>query len=550
MWSSLREFLKVPSELTGRNVRIAVVDSDFPNHPGITTNDRRTSHLIRRTVESESPPEVFESEPGTWTGSWHALCAAAAAGGSGAESGGLYTGVAPEADLFLVKGYPGEPGCQGESAQIRALEWIRANWRKYEIRGVITALRSHIVAGIYPWQTDPRCILCEELAAEGLLVVTASGNRHDETCGTSEAAAPSVLCTGGVVIPPHGDPNFAGIFPGNRGTTFEGKWIPEILAPAENIILPRPKKEDIEDHLNGEPQDLPPLYGRTKGTSFSGPALLGAAACLWQAKPGWTAYEMKSAIIGTSQKKPEWSDLGAGLVSVIGAMAEGKPQTAAEAMNTPYQNWSLWKKKPLKHRLARLASSNHDEAKDAVLSFVGDDFPYWAAGTISAQTEHSIAEFRAASLCALSGAPPSLVNSEFILRAFRDASPLVRMGGVYLLSVRSDLWSKCRRPLEALFNDVSLDVRIGSLDLARIMTFPEFAGRIAAGLEEDARNDRVANFGNRIDALEAITKVRLPFRLPDRRDQPSYANAVRAAKIDLARRWDEWLQENWSVDCL
>ena len=73
--------------------------------------------------------------------------------------------------------------------------------------------------------------------------------------------------------------------------------------------------EEIETYYYGKIDALPARYARTNGTSFSGPALLGAAACVWQAHPGWTASEMKSALISSSLKKLQWSDLRAGLVS-------------------------------------------------------------------------------------------------------------------------------------------------------------------------------------------------------------------------------------------
>ena len=253
MWPSLRDFLQVPGELTGRNVRIAVVDGEFPNRPDISTNQRRMSYLVPGMSEPETRPQVFTAEPGPWKGGWHALCAAAAAGGSGAESGGFYTGVAPEADLFLVAMYSREPGWEGEKAHIKALEWVRANWRKYEIRGVLSARKSQVGSGVLPWQTDRRRILCEELAGEGLLVVSGSGNRPDETTAIAEASAPSVLSVGGVAIPPDGDPNRTRMYQGCRGTTFEGKWVPDILAPAENVVLPHRNDEEIETHYYRNP---------------------------------------------------------------------------------------------------------------------------------------------------------------------------------------------------------------------------------------------------------------------------------------------------------
>ena len=546
MWPSLRDFLRVPIELTGKNVRIAVIDGEFPNHPDISTNERRTSYLVRGMSEPETSPEVFQAEPGPWTGGWHALCAAAAAGGSGAESQGIYRGVAPEADLFLVALYSREPEYDLEKAHIKALEWVLHNWRKYEIRGVLSARKRRIGSGILPWQTDPRRILCEELASEGVLVVSGSGNWPDETTGIAEPAAPSVLSVGGVAIPQNGDPYRARMYQGCRGTTFERKWIPDILAPAENVVLPHRNDEEIANNFYAKIDDIPFRYARTCGTSFSGPALLGAAACLWQAYPSWTAREMKSALISSSLKRPEWSDLRAGLVSVSGALDSEVAETSREPVTSPYQNWSFWRNSSLKHRLNRLKSNNPNEVKDVTLSFVGDDLPHQAISLICKQTKHSVDSVRAAALCALAGGPSSQVNSDYILRAFRDSSPIVRMAGLYLLRGRSDLWPECRAFFRDLFDDTSLDVRIESFYLATKMAYTDFAEGIVAGLEEDARMRRVANFAARRDALEAITGQRLPrTRPPFVHGGTPHTDASRDARVDLAHRWEDWLSENW-----
>ena len=545
MWPSLREFLRIPDELTGKDVRIAVIDGEFPKHPDICTNERRTSYLVPGMSEPDAPPEVFTAERGPWKGGWHALCAAAAAGGSGVESGGLYTGVAPEADLFLVARYPREPGWSEEEAQIRALEWVRANWRKYEIRGVLSAKRSQIGSGLLPWQTDRRRILCEELVDQGLLVVSGSGNRPDETTVIAEASSPSVLSVGGVAISPDGDLNRTGIYPGCRGTTFEGKWVPEILAPAQNVVLPHRNDEEIETHYYGMMDDLPARYARTNGTSFSGPALLGAAACVWQAHPDWTAGEMKSALISTSLKKSAWSKLRAGLVSITDAVAGGTPKADRGPVKRPYENWSSWRQKSVEHRLDRFESGNPDEVKEAILSFVGEDLPQRAISPICRQSKHPVADVRAAAVCALAGGPPSRVDSDYVLHALGDPSVRVRMAGVYLLLRRSDLWSKCGGSLADCFDDSSLDVRIESLVLARKMAHPEFSGGIAAGLEEDARMGRIANFAARTDALEAITGQQLPARPPFKFGQPSQGDPLKVARVYLACRWQDWLSEKW-----
>jgi len=71
-WPALRDFLRVPGELTGKGVRIAVVDGEFPNHPDISTAERRTTHIVR-VMESEPHPEVFNTKPEPWAGGAHAL---------------------------------------------------------------------------------------------------------------------------------------------------------------------------------------------------------------------------------------------------------------------------------------------------------------------------------------------------------------------------------------------------------------------------------------------------------------------------------------------
>ncbi|MDE2813452.1 MAG: S8 family serine peptidase, partial [Gemmatimonadota bacterium] len=515
MWPTLRDFLSVPDELTGKGVRIAVVDGDFPSHPDITTNEQRTTYKVM-VMESEPQPKVFEAEPGPWKGGAHGLWAAAAAAGSGAESQGLYRGVAPEADLFLVAEYfPGQSqDPEGRyAAHIKALEWVRDNWSKYEIRAVLSAKKLGIDSSLLPWQTESTRILCEEIAAAGVLVMAGSGNTSDRTAGLTEPAAPSVFSVGGIAISSDGDLDQAEAFPGSRGTTFEGKWIPEILAPAENIVLPHGTDEEIENHFYDKIDDLPRRYARTLGTSFSGPIALGAAACVWQAHPSWTVLKMKTALIASSIKRPQWSNLRAGLVSVEGALAMEATEHPPEPVTSPYQTWSEWRKRSVEYRMDQLSAGDSDQVRDVILSFVGNPFPDEALQSISECLNHPKPDVRAATLCALAS-KTSEVNPDYIKAGFRDVAPIVRSAAVYLLQNCPALWSECGASLSGLFNDPSLDVRYVSFNLARRMAHPRFAEEIVSGLEEDARMGRISNFAARRDALEAITGHRLPERPP------------------------------------
>ena len=548
MWPALRDFLNVPEELTGKGVRIAVVDGDFPNHPDITANPHRTTYKVM-VMDPDPEPKEFTAEPGPWKGGAHGLWAAAAAAGSGAESWGLFKGLAPDAELFLIARYfPGQSRQpkKPEEAHVRSLEWIRDNWRKYEIRGVLSARKSGIDASLLPWQTDAVKILCEEIASEGVLLVSGSGNIPDRTVAMAEAAAPSVLSVGGVVIPSNGTPGSAGVFPGCRGTTFEGKWIPEILAPAANIVLPHGTDEEIEQHYYGKTDELPSRYARLHGTSFAGPIVLGAAACLWQARPEWTSQEMKSALIESSMQQPGWADLRAGLVSVRAALGSKPSAVRRDHVIWPRQIRTVLRSLSVASRLGMLGDSDPEHVIAAILSFVGGEnaLPDEVLIPIRTCLRHPDPRVRAAALCALAmGTSP--LNASEILEALRDESPFVRAAIIYLLRNHSDLWSDCAKVLPDLFNDTNPDVRYAALQLAGRMADPRMAGAILAGMEEDARANCISGFGARREALEAITGHRLDVKPPYRHGEPFYSDDRRASRLDLARRWNEWIREEW-----
>ena len=566
MWPSLRDFLNVPDELSGKGVRIAVIDGDFPNHPDITTNDRRTVYKVM-VMESDPVPRVFNAEPGPWLGGAHGLWAAAAASGSGAESGGLYRGVAPEADLFLVAQYFQEHKRDPDGwreAHIRSLEWVRDNWKKYWIRGVLSARASSIDSSLLPWQTDQVRVLCEELATEGVLVVSATGNTTDRTALLAEATSPSVLSVGGVVIPSDGDSSQAKPFPCCRGNTYEGKWIPEILAPAENIVLPHGTDDEVDQHSNGKVDDLPRRHALRLGTSYAGPIVLGAAACLWESKPDWSAQQVKLALIASSTNRPQWTDLRAGLVSIRDAL-DAKPMDirsttgdSGETVDTgtleksplgtsPYTTWSALRSLSTPTRLGMMDDGDPTQVEATVLSFVGEPLPTDIRQPIRICLRHEDSRVRTAALCALATGPSELSTSE-ITDAITNESTSVKAATVFLLQHQPALWIECTTVLPNLFDDANLDVRYVSLQLARRIADPKLARAIVSRFEEDARLKRISNFAVRRQALESATGHRILTSQEYVHGEPFYSDVQRAAKVDLARRWNEWLDSTRFTD--
>jgi serine protease AprX len=534
-FSSLRDFLHVPEILTGKGVRIAIVDGDFPTHPDITTNSEREVFLVRAS-DPDPSPVLFQSTEGQWRNGAHGLCAAAAAAGSGELCNGLYQGVAPQADLFLVAGWSPGGGTDSKKNTECALRWIKMNWQHYEIRGVLVAVRTGYDAGLLPWQTDSIRILCEELTHAGLFVVSGTGNNHDLTAMT-QAASPSVLSVGGVIVPTDGDPRKAVAYHGCRGVTFEGKHVPEILAPAENLVLPLGTDAELLNHLYAGVDVLPTGYARIEGTSYAGPMLLGAAACVWQAHPNWGAQQVRSALTHTSLTVPGSESLGAGLVWIKDAIVSSPDDSGSS--ESAFATWNAWRNTSVQDRLSGLEMAEADVIEQILLSFLPDPLPANAIETVRDQLSHPWDHVRAAALCALASRVSTLSSTE-VFPMLRDISPLVRMAAIEAIQVSHYLWEDSSPVLKDLFMDANFNVRYASLHLASLIKQPSLIPYIIEGLEEDAQQGRVSNFGQRVIALKSITGKEMSWQTPYQLGECFYSEHCRNERIQVARRWQTW----------
>lgn len=547
-WASLRQFLDIPAHVTGKGVCIAIIDGDFPTHPDISANTVRKTYLVRAS-DPNPVPCLLERTEGPWPHGDHGLWAAAAAAGSGSLCHGQYAGVAPEADLFLVAGGSTTQKLNVETSISHALGWVKANWQKYNIRGVLVATYGKNDTGLLPWQVDPLRVLCEDIANEGLLVVAGTGNHTDTTCGVTQAAAPSVLSVGGVIVPEHGDPLSAEPYHCSRGYTFEGKWVPEVLAPAENIIFPYGTEEQFEAHLHARTDRLPKGYARiNEGTSFAGPIVLGAAACLWQARPEWSAEQIKAALIHTSFPNTKWSRLKAGLISIRRAMETDVRGAALNQWPNDYRAWREWREKPLPVRLQSLMNENEEGALPILLAFLPGELPTEAAETVKKLLVHPSFRIRTAAICVLA-ATSDLLTKEHIASACKDESPNVRMAAIAAIRKSPRLWAEMSGCLTQAFADPSLDVRYAAFRLAAVIKHPDFAEKLAQGLEEDARNKRLANYSARCAALTSITGYQMPAVPGWQPGECPYSERSFQARLVTVQRWKQRLSADPNDSC-
>ncbi|MEO3794398.1 S8 family serine peptidase [Nonomuraea sp. B10E15] len=221
--------------------------------------------------------------------------------GSGASSGGTYTGVAPGARLLNGKIIDGS-GSGLASWAIEGLEWASG-----EAGAEVVTMAVSV-----PGKGGPLTDAVNELTARnGTLFVMSTGDRGCEACVESPADARAAL-TVGAVDGKGGLAEFSGYGPVGLHRAVK----PELSAPGVGVVSTRagdlPPAEPVGDH-----------YARFSGTALAASYAAGAAALLRQARPGITAPEVRSALVGGSEALPgvPVDKGGAGRLDVAGALA-------------------------------------------------------------------------------------------------------------------------------------------------------------------------------------------------------------------------------------
>lgn len=122
----------------------------------------------------------------------------------------------------------------------------------------------------------PVTIGADIASAKGILVVTSAGNEGNDPWKYISAPADgdSVLCVGAV----DGNRNLS--YFSSRGPSNDGRIKPDVMAKGSYSTV---------QGRNGQ-------VTYSFGTSFSGPIMAGAVACLWQANPGFSNMEIIDAI--------------------------------------------------------------------------------------------------------------------------------------------------------------------------------------------------------------------------------------------------------------
>ncbi|MDU0288608.1 S8 family serine peptidase [Saccharothrix longispora] len=321
--------------LTGAGVTVGVLDTGVDaGHPD----------LAGRVVE-----QADFTGTGTADEVGHGTHVAGIVAGSGAASGGLHRGVAPDARLVSGKVCTAF-GCP-DSAVIAGMEWI--------------APRAPVVnmslGGAYSDGTDPVSRALDDLTARhGTLFVVAAGNdraldQPDPLASvTSPAAADAALAVGSVTKDDTTSP-FSPRLPRLRDHAVK----PDIAAPGSDVVSAR-----VPGTPAGDTAPVDGHYAALSGTSMAAPHVAGAAALLRQQHGDWAADRLKPHLVSTAHPTADVFEQGAGRVDVARAVTQDV--SASGGVGFGFLPW------PHTDRLDRTVTYRNDGPAPVTLSLSTD----------------------------------------------------------------------------------------------------------------------------------------------------------------------------------
>jgi serine protease AprX len=335
--------LDADPRFTGRGVTIAFLDSGFYPHVDLTTPRNRIVAYRNMVDDDGDLGSLFQPD----VASWHGMMTSVVAAGNGSLSNGFYRGIAPEADLVLVK--LARTGRITDENIREGLEWVLSNRDRFRIRIV------NISAGgdeEKSYLGDPLSRVVEACTVAGILVVCAVGNSGHlpDHPVVPPASAPSCIAVGGLDDKNSFNRSHRGMYRSSYGPTIDGLQKPEIIAPSIWVpapilpntptaqqaslleVLDKAKDEDLHSIIRANPgiddeldaaldraihsirqlillkirreNVITKHYKYVDGTSFSAPIVSSVGAQMLEANQSLTPTQIKRILIETAERLP------------------------------------------------------------------------------------------------------------------------------------------------------------------------------------------------------------------------------------------------------
>lgn len=248
--------------ITGRGITVAIMDTGIIPHIDF---DKRILAFY----------DFTQGRQNAYDDNSHGTHVAGIIAGNGKMSRGLYKGMAPECNLFVMKVLDRKGN--GNTAQVlKAIDHVIANREKYNIRVL------NISVGMLPSadETEKKNLMeaVEKAWNAGIVVVAAAGNNGpDRNSVTIPGQCKTIITVGSIDDYNKSSKTIKEGYSG-RGPTESCVIKPEILAPGTAI-------KSCSSRGKG--------YEIKSGTSMSAPIISGASALLLQKYPEMTPAQVK-----------------------------------------------------------------------------------------------------------------------------------------------------------------------------------------------------------------------------------------------------------------
>ncbi len=264
---------------TGTGIRIALLDTGISAmHP-----DFRNCNIIFRDFVNGKVSAYDDNGHGTHIGG--ILC------GNGYMSKGKISGMAPNADLLVIKVLDHQ-GNGNTDEVLKALDWIKKNHNRFQIKLM------NFSVGFLPRakkkEQDELLQAIDDLWDEGIMIITAAGNNGPDKRSITVPGISRKVVTVGASDDTSGNSTGLPFGYSGKGPTACCIVKPEILAPGTQIA------SVCHENIG---------YIKKSGTSMAAPVVCGALALAYEKAPDITPAGLKLRLYQTVQplKHKEYS---------------------------------------------------------------------------------------------------------------------------------------------------------------------------------------------------------------------------------------------------
>jgi serine protease AprX len=305
----------------GSGVGVAIIDSGVAAwHDEIGPN--RIVHFVDFVARQSQPYDDYG----------HGTHVAGIIAGNGQTSGGNRRGIAPGAQLIVLKALDGA-GDGNVSQVIAAVEYAVRHRRTYNIR----IINLSVAAPVYEsYHTDPLTQAVRRAVDAGIVVITAAGNLGRDASGaaqyggiTAPGNAPWVLTVGafddkGTL---DGSDDAVASFSSRGPALIDGTAKPDLVAPGvaiESLGDPGTLLYQARPAARrwGTVRTASEPYLALSGTSMAAPIVAGTVALMLQANPSLTPENVKTILQRTAVSNRRYDQLtqGAGFLNARAAV--------------------------------------------------------------------------------------------------------------------------------------------------------------------------------------------------------------------------------------